>query len=223
MRVALPSQFDVMTSHTPPDEEDVALSVLLRTLPDRGDDAVAVGEIIAHFGPRAFGALLFVFALPNLLPLPPGSTTVLGLPLLLFAPQLAMGSQQPWLPNRMQRRSFDSAALKKIGAKASVWLARAERLTTRRATFMFGPVGTALIGIVCTLLAAILILPIPLGNVLPSITIAVFGLSLVQRDGLLALIGYALAASSAGALVVAAKVILAMFERASAWFAAAGG
>lgn len=211
-----------MVRRDPPEEDAVALSVLLRTLSELDVKAVTVREIIAHFGPRAFGALLFVFALPNLLPLPPGSTTLLGLPLLLFAPQLALGSQQPWLPRWLQCRSIDAAALQKIAGRASVWVERAERLTTRRAAFMLEPAGTALIGVVCTLLAAVLILPIPLGNVLPSITIAVFGLSLVQRDGLLAVIGYLLASASAGALVVAFHVILAMLALASAWIAAVG-
>jgi hypothetical protein len=211
-----------MAPRNSPHEKAVPLSVLLRTLPDLGGKVVTVGEVIAHFGPRAFGALLFVFALPNLLPLPPGSTTLLGLPLLLFAPQLALGSQQPWLPQRLRTRAFDAAALRKIGTRASVWVERAEALTTRRGAFMFGPLGAALIGIVCTLLAVVLILPIPLGNLLPAFTIAVFGLSLVQRDGLLALVGYALASASAGALVVAANIILALLARASTWFNAAG-
>lgn len=211
-----------MATQEAPDQKAVPLSVLLRTLPDLGSPVVTVGDVITHFGPRAFGALLFVFALPNLLPLPPGSTTVLGLPLLLFAPQLAVGSPQPWLPRRLQQRAFDAAALRKVGARASVWVQRAEGLTTRRAALMFSPIGTALIGIICTLLAIVLILPIPLGNVLPAFTIAVFGLSLVQRDGLLALIGYALASASAGALVIAANIILALFARATVWLNAAG-
>ena len=54
-----------------------------------GTARVSVGEIVDRFGTRAFGALLFIFALPNLLPLPPGSSTVLGAPLLLLAPQVA--------------------------------------------------------------------------------------------------------------------------------------
>jgi hypothetical protein len=211
-----------MEPRNPPDEEAVPLSVLLRTLPNLGGKTVTVGEIIGHFGPRAFGALLFVFALPNLLPLPPGSTTVLGMPLLLFAPQLALGSQKPWLPKRLRSRALDAASLRNIGARASVWVERAEALTTRRGAFMFGPVGAALIGIVCTLLALVLILPIPLGNLLPAFTIAVFGLSLVQRDGLLALIGYGLASASAGALVVAFNIVMALLGRASTWFNAAG-
>ena len=197
-----------------PAEEAVPLSVLLARLGDLAGPAVSVGAIVDHFGARAIGALLFVFALPNLLPLPPGSTTVLGLPLLIFAPQLAIGSQTAWLPARLLSHRLGADWIRRLNAKAGPWIRRMEALTTQRGAFVFGRVGTALIGLVCTLLAVVLILPIPLGNMLPAAAIAVFGLSLVQRDGLLALVGYALAGMSAGALVLAARLIAAMLSRA---------
>ena len=67
---------------------------------------------------------------------------------------------------------------------------------------MFGPVGDRTIGAVCSLMALILILPIPLGNLLPALAIATLALSMVQRDGIIALIGHALAAVSVGVLVL---------------------
>ena len=91
-------------------------------------------------------------------------------------------------------------------------------LTAPRLSFLFGPVGDRLIGVVCTLLALVLILPIPLGNMLPAAAIAALGLSLVQRDGALALGGYLLAALSvtvlilsAGAAMAAARHLLGVF------------
>ncbi|HYG25368.1 MAG TPA: exopolysaccharide biosynthesis protein, partial [Caulobacteraceae bacterium] len=62
------------------DEADPArpLSAVLRDICDAPGEDITLGEVTHHFGPRAFGALLFVLAIPNLLPLPPGSTTVLG-------------------------------------------------------------------------------------------------------------------------------------------------
>jgi hypothetical protein len=60
---------------------------------------------------------------------------------------------------------------------------------------------------VCFVLALVLILPIPGGNFLPGVTVSVLALALVQRDGLLALFGYALAALSASILVLAAGLI----------------
>ena len=62
-------------------------------------------EIVDHFGHRAFGAVLFVFSVPNLLPLPPGSSTILGLPLVIMAPQLMLGMRSPGC-----RASWASAA-----------------------------------------------------------------------------------------------------------------
>jgi hypothetical protein len=65
-----------------------------------------------------------------------------------------------------------------------------------------------MIGLVCTVFAIVLILPIPLGNMLPAAAVSVLSLSLVQRDGLLALVGYALAAASVGVLALAGGVIV---------------
>ena len=78
-----------------------------------------------------------------------------------------------------------------------------------------------MIGVVCTLLALVLILPIPFGNMLPALTIGVLAFSLVQRDGLFALLGYALAAISAGVLVFAADVVIDAVRHLVNWFDAA--
>lgn len=222
MHIVRPSPDDpscavAMADPEKPVEAAMALSVLLGRLACLPGPTVSVGDIVGHFGARAIGALLFIFALPNLLPLPPGSTTILGFPLLIFAPQLAVGARTAWLPRRLLARQFKASWIRDLSARGAPWLERAEALTTRRAAFMFGPAGTALIGLICTLLAIVLILPIPLGNMLPAAAIAVFGLSLVQRDGVLALAGYGLAAASAGALVLAAQLILIMLTRAGAW------
>ena len=75
-----------------------------------GGGAVSVGGEVAHgtpremldqFDSRAFGAMLLVFGLLNCLPLPPGSSTILSLPILLLAPQIAVGREVPWLPRKL--------------------------------------------------------------------------------------------------------------------------
>ena len=194
-------------------EESYSLSTLLTGLPGAGDGPMRVEDFVAHFGPRAFGALLFVFSIPNLLPLPPGSSTFLSLPLLLLAPQLALGARKPWLPRALRDKTIDRNLLQSIAQRATPWVRRAERLTTPRLTFLFGRPGDVVIGAVCTLLAAVLILPIPLGNMLPAAAIAALSLSLIQRDGLLTLIGYATAAVSAGVLVLSGRLVLGAFDR----------
>lgn len=178
------------------------LSEVLREISDDADPEVTLGEVIDHFGGRAFGALLFILAIPNLLPLPPGSTTILGAPIAILAPQLAFGVRSPWLPRFLDHRPLKRAWLREAYDKVAPTLQRIEKISSPRLVWLFSPWAERLIGVACTALAFVLILPIPLGNVMPSIVIGLFGLALVLRDGFLALIAYLLTALSAGLLVV---------------------
>ena len=189
------------------DSDPPPISQIIRDLAER--DSVSVGEIVDVFGTRAFGALLFFFALPNLLPLPPGSSTVLGAPLLLLTPQVAFGVDAPWLPQAVDDRRISGADLKRAFGRLLPWIERFERVSRPRLGGLFTPIGQKVIGAICAILALVLILPIPLGNLLPALTIGVFGFSLFQRDGLFAITGYILAGFSGFLLYLAADVVIA--------------
>ena len=191
-------------------ERDRPLSAILEDIEADEREYVTVGEMAGRFGGRAFGALLFIFAVPNLLPLPPGSTTILGAPLLLLSPQLAIGLSRPWLPRFVNERPIRRADLARAFAKVLPTLRRIETVSGPRLTWLFGPIGDRVTGLICTALALVLVLPIPLGNVAPSIIIALFGLALVQRDGVLALITTALTLGSAWLMAVGVKAAWAL-------------
>lgn len=201
-----------MAEHSPDTERP--LSAILRELCADTDRTISIADLVASFGPRAFGAILLIFALACALPLPPGSSTILGAPLVLLAPQVALGSKVPWLPRSLRDRDISTSSLRKVLVKLLSWLERMEAVSRPRLTWLFGIVGDRLIGLVCTLLALVLILPIPGGNVLPAASVSVLSLALVQRDGILAILGYALAAASAGVLVLAFGVVVRMLEHA---------
>ncbi len=186
-----------------------SLSELLQDLTDGPPGPVRVREMVDHFGHRAFGAMLFAFSVPNLLPLPPGSSTFLALPLVLLSPQLALGVKSPWLPRVVAERTIERQTLKKTFDRIIPRLKQVERLCAPRLSFMFGPVGDRLIGLVCFLLSLVLILPIPLGNMLPAAAVAVFARGLTQRDGAMVLLGYLLTAVSVGVLVLSASAVVA--------------
>jgi hypothetical protein len=184
------------------------LSAILRDVAARPEPTISIAELTELFGGRALGALLLVFGLACTLPLPPGGTTIFGAPLVLLAPQLVIGRRAPWLPRRLRERTIATVHLKRGLPRALVWLERVEAVSRPRLSFLFGPVGERAIGLVCTLLALVLILPIPLGNILPAAAVSVLSLALVQRDGALALFGYLLAALSGSVLVFAAGLIV---------------
>lgn len=198
------------------DEDEARLSALLASLSER-TGRLTVRDVMEHFGPRGFGAILFIFAVPNLLPLPPGSSTLLAIPLLLVAPQLALGAEAPWAPNRVVERTVDPNWTRSLAQRVNPFLKKAEAVTWRRLPFMFGGIGDRALGAVCTLLAAVLVLPIPLGNLLPATAITILAFSLVQRDGLLALTGYAVATASFGVLVLSGNLVAAAVARLLSW------
>lgn len=183
------------------------LSAILREVAESEAEKVSIGELMELFGGRALGALLLVFSLICVLPLPPGSTTIFGAPLVLLAPQLLIGARAAWLPRKVRARCISTADLRRGLPKALPWLERVEAVSRPRFAWLFGPAGQRVIGLVCTILALVLILPIPLGNMLPAAAVTMLSLSLVQRDGVLALLGYCLAGASVGVLVLAAGMI----------------
>lgn len=190
-----------------------SLSDVIESFGEDTRPVLTVGQMLEQFDSRAFGAMLLVFGLLNCLPLPPGSSTILSLPILLLAPQIAWGSDIPWLPRKLVEHPLKRDDLRGLFRRLTPIVRRMELVTRPRLEILFGPIGERLIGVVCTLLALVLVLPIPLGNLAPGATVAVLALSLLQRDGLLTLLGYLMAAVSVGLLVVSAGVVAAAVER----------
>lgn len=188
-------------------EDHLPLSEVLTELSGSPQSHISIGQMMEVFGGRALGGLLLIFGLACTLPLPPGGTTIFGLPLCLLAPQLLLGARAPWLPARVREGAIATSDLQRGLPRVIPWLKRVEAVSRPRLDFLLSPLGQRLIGLVCTLLAFVLILPIPLGNMLPATAVTVLALALVQRDGLLALLGYVLALSSVAILVVAAGAI----------------
>ncbi|MDO8320804.1 exopolysaccharide biosynthesis protein, partial [Rhodoferax sp.] len=60
-----------------------ALSTILWELSaDTRRERIAISDLLVALGDRATGALIFIFAFPNVLPTPPGTSTILGAPLI---------------------------------------------------------------------------------------------------------------------------------------------
>ena len=201
-------------------EENKRLSQLLREVAEQSDDVVSIGDIVEHFGQRALGAVLFLFCIFNLFPWPPGGTTITGIPLLLVAAQVAVGVRRVWLPRAILARGVDEALFKRGLAKVLPWLERLERISRPRLGWLFGPVGDRVIGLVVVALSLVIVLPITGGNLLPALAATVLAVSMVQRDGVLALLGYALVAVSAAVLAFFAHLIIDAAHQAWAWLRA---
>ena len=157
----------------------------------KGDSRLYLGELINAFGERGFGALMLFFGLLSVaIGIIPGTTTILGLPLLLMGVQLAIRQDQLWLPSWALRRSIERETYRQGVAKVLPRLRKMERLSRPRLSVMTSELSEVLIGIATVLLAIILMLPLWGGNLVPALIISTFGFGLMQRDGLAIVIGW---------------------------------
>ena len=192
------------------------LSAVLRQLAaEPGRERVSVQDLFAALGDRALAALLFIFAVPNIIPSPPGLSTVLGVPLLFLSTQLLLG-RKAWLPVLVARRSMARADFEGLLSRVLPWLERAEKLLKPRFSGLALPPMEYLVGLVCLTLAVILVLPIPLGNIPPAFAIALMALGILERDGVWVLAGLSVTFLS---LTVVSGVLLAIVKTVIAFMA----
>jgi hypothetical protein len=183
------------------------LSQLLRNLSLNAGSKITLRDLAIAMEDRSFGAFLVVFALPNLIPLPPGATFILGLPLIFIAWQMFASRQSRiWLPKRMGDYAFDNTTFFVFVNRISPWLQRAETLIKPRGWFLGSRFAERLIGLLALILAVVIFLPIPFGNWLPAFALAVIGFAHTERDGLGLIAGALIGIVS---LAVAGTVILA--------------
>ncbi|HYE48189.1 MAG TPA: exopolysaccharide biosynthesis protein, partial [Azospirillaceae bacterium] len=126
-------------------------------------------------------------------------------PILLFAIQLLAGFHKPWLPKSLRAKSFDRGSLAGLVRRAMPYVHKLERLSRPRLTLLVDGPAERVAGLVVLILAAVLILPIFLGNMLPAIAIAVIGLALMEQDGVAMVVGYVTGAVS---VIVVLLVVL---------------
>ena len=189
------------------------LSQILEELAaDTSRARVSLADLVGAMHGRAFGALILIFAIPNALPAIPGTSGILGLPLLFLSAQMMLG-RAPWLPKFISLRSMPRDEFANLVERVNPWLEWADRLTAPRLSGLTEPLAQRLIGAFCLVLSIVLALPVPFVNMLPGAALCLIGLGVLERDGLWMTAGMALGLV---ALAVAAFVILALGG--GAWF-----
>ena len=148
-----------------------------------GDRPVTLGALAQAHGSALPGSLLVLVSAPCALPIP-GVGNVLGVTMMVMA--LAMWRGEDWavLPSRVARLEISARAarwvlllLAHVYRLAGRWSReRLCRLTVLQRRTWVAPM-LALMGVV-------IFLPLPFGNVLPSLAIVVLGVGMAFRDGL---------------------------------------
>ncbi|MGE0237858.1 MAG: exopolysaccharide biosynthesis protein [Parvibaculaceae bacterium] len=166
------------------------LSDILRRLSESTDPDMTLGDIVKALGERGFGALILLFAAPNLIPLPPGSSFVFGVPLLFITAQLMIGQDKVWLPQRLANARMGGGRLLYLLQRLVPYVVKIERLLKPRGTLLTSALGERLAGLAGLFCAIVLLLPIPGANMAPAFALCCFALGLIEQDDLVMAIGW---------------------------------
>ncbi|MGI9425259.1 MAG: exopolysaccharide biosynthesis protein [Hyphomicrobiaceae bacterium] len=150
------------------------------------------GAMIDEIGQHGMAVILILFALPSALPVPAaGYSTLLSIPLFLIGFRILLGRDTLWLPDRLRRRPFDPKSFSRKLVGGMLRLIRfVEYFTVPRFTWLTSSHFVRLvIGLLIIALAASMALPIPGTNTAPAFGIFLIGFALLEKDGLLLIIG----------------------------------
>jgi len=172
-------------------------------------DTVSVGDLLNAVGRRSYGPVLMLLGFIAISPLTiiPGANWLIALVTLIFAVQLLIGKNFPWVPRKAIEFSFPRSALVKGVEIGSPWAGRIDKFLKPRLTFLTDPPFAQLVALVC-IAAALITFPlgfVPFGPLLPGLTILLFGLGLTSRDGFVLIL-------AGGALVGASYVMMRMWS-----------
>jgi hypothetical protein len=166
------------------------LEAIADTAPEGG---VALGELLEEFRQRAFGLGILISALPLFVPLPIGTGAISGPLIVLLGVQLMLLLTHPWLPGFVSRHRVRHDSLQRLRARLGPWLGRLERVSHPRLQALIdrGP-ASIFTGVMLVAVGILAALPIPFTNYPFGLLLALFAIALIERDGALVLVAWAL-------------------------------
>ncbi len=183
----------------------------LQSLEAMADEAETEGlslhAILSRLDDRAFGAALFLLALPCAIPFLYGVPQVVAVPMLALTLQMLAGRDEPWLPEKFGQRKIGKAGLTRMATFGRKWFGWLEKVAHPRLQFLTGKGAERIVALFLTIICSSILLPLPLTNSIPGIGAAIAAFGLMSRDGLLVIVGLIIGVAWV-ALLVTAFVLL---------------
>lgn len=189
------------------------IEALAEAAPEEG---FSLREIFDRLDESAFGAGLFLLALPCCIPFLYGVPQVVALPMLALAAQMVMGREEPWLPAKLAARKIDRKGLTQMARGGRKWFGWIEALIRPRFSMITGRRSERVIGLLLFAFCASILVPLPMTNTVPGMAVAITAFGLMQKDGVAVTGGAILGSLWVGALITGAVLGLNVITQISA-------
>jgi hypothetical protein len=172
-------------------DRSALLPTLERLFAGPREQALTIGALLAGLEARSYAFIIAALNLPNCVPTGlPLLSTVTGVPMLLFAVQGLLGRPAPALPESIVKHAFPRGKLQDFLERARKPITWLEEAVHPRHEWWLRGTPRRLLQIAWVQCIFILALPIPFDNFLPAWAILFFCLAQLERDGVMALLGW---------------------------------
>lgn len=154
------------------------------------EDNIKVGTLLKSIDSGGFALLNLIFSIILMIPLPPPIAIIAGLIIMFLSFQMIIGMKEVWLPKIITEKSIKRTTLTVIVEKSTIYLYKLERFTRRRFTFVSNPITERIIGAFIFFLAGITLTPIVFANTIPGLAIILISFGMINKDGLMVIIGF---------------------------------
>jgi hypothetical protein len=172
-----------------------------------GATRLQLGALAEALQERAFGLMVLALALPCCLPFVYLIPQIVALPMLVLTGQMASGRHVPWLPEKLNTRDFDIAAMRSVVARGKTWFGWTEQIARPRLLALSGPRASRMVGALMMIPAASILVPLPSTNTVPGIGVAITSIGLIERDGLMILLGLVIGLAWVAFLLISAPLL----------------
>lgn len=173
-----------------------------------GTERLELGALATALKERAFGLMVLALALPCCLPFVYLIPQIVALPILVLTGQMASGRHVPWLPEKLKTRDFDIAAMRTVVARGKKWFGWTKHISRPRLLALSGPRATRIVGALMMIPAASILVPLPSTNTVPGIGVTVTSIGLIERDGLMILLGLLIGLAWVAFLLISAPLLV---------------
>ncbi|WP_297792614.1 exopolysaccharide biosynthesis protein [uncultured Marinobacter sp.] len=158
---------------------------------------VSIGEMMDAIGRRTFGPVVLLVGLILVTPLSgvPGIPTLMGLLTLLTLGQVLLGRKRFWLPAWLVKRKVSQRKLLQGLKLLRPGAGKIDRLIRPRLALLVKGPGLYVMALGCMVIAVVMPATevVPFSSSIAGVALVLFGLTMISKDGLLALFAWGIA------------------------------
>jgi hypothetical protein len=154
------------------------------------DEDINIGSLLESISDGGFALLNLLCGIILMIPTPPPIAIVMGLTIMLFSCQMALGYKKVWLPKYITTKSIPRKYIGIAIQKSSHYIKRLEAKTKKRFVVILTRPAKKLAAIFMFVLAAVTLSPLIFANTIPGAGIILISFGILNNDGILVSYGY---------------------------------